>query len=383
MHGTKTLTLIAAAVLMTATAACGTSSDQGTSAAGQAPASASAPALEAARQARDTYLKQPTGIVQSERLKSAPPKKKVAFVQCADPSCAILAGYFGEAVKALGWDLVTVSATATDPGAAVQQAIDAGVDYISTTGFPMDLFKVQMAEAASRGIPLFLCYSIDVPKGPENNLYSDCYDATAAQAYADAMADHLAVDSGGTANILAVTIPSYPILNAQTEAMRARLAQNCPGCTLSLLEVSVNELAGGAVPQRVSSHLQTDPDVDYLFFTYNGLENGVHPALRSAGLLERVKLVGTQGGQAQMAGIVNGTSQAWTALSQELAMWTMADQMARLSVGQWSIEDERKAAIPPFYLVTTPEAARELVDEKDGWPGPAGFKDTFKKLWGV
>ena len=65
MHGTKTLTLIAAAVLMTATAACGTSSDQGTSAAGQAPASASAPALEAARQAD---LGEFTDLPDAERL---------------------------------------------------------------------------------------------------------------------------------------------------------------------------------------------------------------------------------------------------------------------------------------------------------------------------
>jgi ribose transport system substrate-binding protein len=381
MYGTKTLKLLATGVLATALAACGTTSEPAPQAAGQA--SAPAVSLAAAKENQTKYLKQPTSIVQSTPLKSAPPKKKVAFVQCADPSCAILAGYLDEAVKALGWELVTVSATATDPGAAVQQAIDAGVDYISTTGYPTDLFKVQMAEAKSRGIPMFLCYSTDVPKGPENNLYSDCNDATAAEAYAHAMADHLAVDSGGTANILAVTIPSYPILNAQTDAMREQLAKNCPGCELNLLEVSVNDLAGGAVPQRISSYLQTDPDVDHLFFTYNGLETGVHPALKSAGLLERVKLVGTQGGQAQMAGMVNGTSQAWTALSQELAMWTMADQMARLSADAWSLEDERKAAIPPFYLVTTTEAAKEIEGEKDGWPGPAGFKDTFKKLWGV
>ncbi|MEU7828875.1 MULTISPECIES: hypothetical protein [unclassified Nonomuraea] len=89
MYGTKTLTLLATGVLATALAACGTISE--------------------------------------------PASQKVAFVQCADPSCAILAGYLDEAVKARGWELVTVSATATDPGAAVQQAIDAGVDYLVTT----------------------------------------------------------------------------------------------------------------------------------------------------------------------------------------------------------------------------------------------------------
>jgi ribose transport system substrate-binding protein len=64
-------------------------------------------------------------------------------------------------------------------------------------------------------------------------------------------------------------------------------------------------------------------------------------------------------------------------------MWTMVDQMARLSVDQWSLPDERKAAVPPFYLVTTPDTANALANLEDGWPGPTGFKDAFKKLWGV
>jgi ribose transport system substrate-binding protein len=276
-----------------------------------------------------------------------------------------------------------VNATATDPGAAIQQAIDAGVDYIATTGFPVALFKQQMAQAKAKGIGVFLCFSTDVPAGPENNLYSDCYDSTAANAYATAMADYLIVQSKGAANTLVVTLPTYPILTAQVDAMRAELSKNCPACKANTLEVTVNDLVGGAVPQSVSSYLQAHPDVNYVYFTYASLANGVAPALRAAGLLSKVKLVGTQGSQPQMKEIAGGTAAAWSALPQELSMWTMVDQMARLSVDQWSLPDERKAAVPPFYLVTTPDAANALANLEDGWPGPTGFKDTFKKLWGV
>jgi ribose transport system substrate-binding protein len=369
-----------AALLMLTLAACGNSADS-SAAAGAPPADAAS--LAAAQANLDKYVTVPTSIEQSAALTKVPPTKKVGFIQCADPACAKLATYVKQATGALGWSLVTVNATATDPGAAIQQAIDAGVDYIATTGFPVALFKQQMAEAKAKGIGVFLCFSTDVPAGPANNLYSDCYDSTAAAAYASAMADYLVVQSKGAVNALVVSIPTYPILTAQVDAMRAELKKNCPSCKADTLEVTVNDLVGGTVPQSISSYLQAHPDVNYVYFTYASLANGVAPALRSAGLTAKVKLVGTQGSQPQMKDIAAGTAAAWSALPQELSMWTMVDQMARLSTGDWSLPDERKAAVPPFYLVTTADAANALVNLDDGWPGPTGFKDTFRKLWGV
>jgi len=371
-----------AGLLVLALSACGGNAAPATVAAAGAPAADPA-SLAAAQTNLDKYLAAPTSIQQSVTLTKVPPRKKVGFVQCADPACAKLATYIKAATGALGWDLVTVNATATDPGAAIQQAIDAGVDYIATTGFPVALFKQQMAEAKAKGIGMFLCFSTDVPAGPANNLYSDCYDSTAAAAYATAMADYLIVRSKAAANVLVVSIPTYPILTAQVDAMRAELGKNCPTCKTDTLEVTVNDLVGGGVPQSISSYLQAHPDVNYVSFTYASLANGVAPALRAAGLSSKVNLVGTQGSQPQMKEVASGTSAAWSALPQELSMWTMVDQMARLSVGQWSLADERKAAVPPFYLVTTADAANALVNLDDGWPGPTGFQDTFRKLWGV
>ena len=370
----------AAGLLMLALAACGDNAATTTAAGAPAVDQAS---LAAAQANLDKYLTVPTSVPQSVPLTKVPPHKKVGFVQCADPACAKLASYIKAATGALGWDLVTVNATATDPGAAIQQALDAGVDYVATTGFPVALFKQQMAEAKTKGVGAFLCFSTDVPAGPANNLYSDCYDATAAGAYAKAMADYLIVQSKAAVNALVVSIPTYPILTAQVDAVRAELGKNCPSCKAETLDVTVNDLVGGAVAQNVSSYLQAHPDVNYVYFTYASLANGVAPALRAAGLSSKVKLVGTQGSQPQMKDVADGTAAAWSALPQELSMWTMVDQMARLSVGQWSLADERAAAVPPFYLVTTADAANALADLDDGWPGPTGFQDTFRKLWGV
>jgi ribose transport system substrate-binding protein len=372
--------MVAAGLCTLALVAC-SNNDPTSPAAG--PQSASAVSAEVQANA-DKLLTVPTSISQTVSLTKTPPKgKKVAFVQCADPVCAKLTDYMKDAAGALGWSVVTVNATATDPGAAIQQAIDAKVDYIATTGFPVALFKNQMAAAKAKGIGMFLCFSTDVPAGADNNLYSDCYDSTAANAYATGLTDYMIAQSKGAANALVVSIPTYPILTAQVDAVRAELTKNCPGCKMNTLEVTVNDLVGGTVAQSVSSYLQAHPDVNYIYFTYASLNNGVAAALRSAGLLSKVKIIGTQGLQPQMKEVANGTSAAWSALPEELAVWTMVDQMARQSVGEWSTADERKSAVPPYYLVTTPKAANDVVNLDFGWPGPTGFKDTFKKLWGV
>jgi ribose transport system substrate-binding protein len=387
------------AVVALVSAACGSSSNSssggGTTAApsesagsaattgGSTASSAAGGELDAAKATVDKYSTVPTAIVQTEPLKSKPPKKKVAFIVCSDPSCVALAGFLKDATTALSWDLTTINASPTDPGSAIQQAIDSGADYIAETGSDSAQFKTQMDELKSKKIPLFMCYATDVPAGESNGIYSDCYDSSAAKEYAKGLMDWVAVDGNGAANILAVTLPAFPILGAQVTAAKDALSQDCPGCTFNELDATVSDLTGGAVPQQIVSYLQTHPEINYVYLTYNGLGTGVTKAIEAAGLADKVKVVGTQAAQPQLQEIIDGKSPAWTALPQELSMWTIADQMARQAVGQWSAENERSSAVPPFYLVTSPDMAKQLVDLDYGWRGPEGFQDAFKQLWGV
>jgi ribose transport system substrate-binding protein len=329
------------------------------------------------------YSEPPTELTVEGELSAVPEKKEVAFVVCADPSCATLAEFLKESTGALGWDLTTINASATDPGAAIQQAVDAGVDYIALTGSDMAQYAPAMAQATSQGIPVFACYATDVPAGEANNLYSDCYDGSSAAVYAGALMDWIATDSAGAANILAVTLPAFPILGAQVDAAEAELKELCADCTFEVLEQTIENLVSGATPQAIASYLQTHTDINYVYLSYNGLDTGVVDALKSAGVDDQVKIVGTQGGAPQFQQIVAGTETAWSALPQEYAMWILTDQMARHATGDWTLELERQSAVAPFYIVSDPAQAEELVDLENGWAGPEGFKDAFKALWGV
>ena len=101
-------------------------------------------------------------------------------------------------------------------------------------------------------------------------------------------------------------------------------------------------------------------------------------------MADRVKIVGTQAQQPQLQAIIDGKSAVWTALPQEYAMWTLADQMARVANGEWSSENERTNAVPPFFLVDTADDRRE---HSSTWrtAGRARrvSRTPFKALWGV
>ncbi|GAA4821083.1 sugar ABC transporter substrate-binding protein [Nocardioides caeni] len=340
---------------------------------------------EVTQEVRDivaTSTEVPTSIVQTEPLSSVPEKKSVAFIVCADPTCEILGGFLEDAVSTFGWEFTAINAPATDFGSAVQQAIDLDVDYIAGTGSDIATFKTAFDAAEEAGIPYFSCYSSDVPAGPENNLYANCYDVTANDAYGKALTSWMIQDGDGSASIGVVSIPEFPTLAASAAAVHRYADELCEACAVKDLELTVDDLVSGGSPNAIVSFLQSNPDIEYLYLTFGNFEVGLGQALKSAGL-DGVKVVGVQPQQPQVKSMISGDTDAWLATPQENAMWTLADQMARVATGDWNVEQERAATIPPVYILDSVEDAEAIEDLADGWPGPDGFKDQYKALWGV
>lgn len=324
----------------------------------------------------------PDEMTVTEPLPSAPEPRSVAFVNCQLPACQINNQYFEAAIDALGWESTIINYDFAAPGTAFQQAIDAGVDYIATSGVALAQIEEQVTAAQDAGIPIFECYSTDVPAGETNNLYAQCAGLLGTQATADTMANWIIDDSGGDANVLLVTIRDFPILVAQEDAVNTAFSERCAGCTVDALSATIDDLGAGEIPQQVASYVQSNPDVDYVWFLFSNVSLGVSDALAGAGLLDGRNLVGTQAELPQLQEIAAGTNRAWTALPNAYSMWILVDQMARHATDVWSIEQEQTASILPSWVVATPDAANELIPN-EAWNGPEGFEDSFKELWGV
>jgi len=265
------------------------------------------------------------------------------------------------------------------PGAALQQAITQHPDYIGITGIPAAALKPQLEAAEKAGIPVISCATPDKPSA--GGYAAQCGGTLAGDA--ENLARWAINDSGGKAKILGVTIPQYPVLNTETDWLKSKLTAMCSGCSYGQLDVGVQDLVGGTVPQKVVAYLQSHPDVRYVYFTFNDLTRGMPAALKTAGLTSKVKLIGAAGDASIMKQI--GQQQtAWTIAPNVYSAWVMVDAMARLSVDdKLSSAYQNAIYTSPTWVVDSASSAKQLSNTGFDWYGPASFADKFKKLWQV
>jgi len=324
---------------------------------------------------------QPPGSIQvSDPLPKTPPTgKKVVFLQCELPACERYVSGVESAAGALGWDATVQVFKNAAPAAGLQQAINERPDYIAITGIPTVALKPQLQAAADAGIPVISCATPDKP-GP-GGYAVQC--GGSLETDADYLGRWMINDSGGKANVVAVTIPQFPVLNTETDWFDSNLEAKCAGCSFDQLDVSVQEVGGGAVPQKLIAYLQSHPDVDYVYFTFNDLTRGVPAALKTVGLDDKVKLVGAAA-DASIMKEIGSTQDAWTIAPNVYSAWVMFDAMARLSVGQdLPAEYTSKVYTSPTWVVDSSDSAKLLEPTGHDWYGPQDFERQFKDLWQV
>jgi ABC-type sugar transport system substrate-binding protein len=357
------------------------STEAPSSAEASSSAEATADSGMAAAQANVDQYSTPDGTIGvTIPLTGVPEKKTIAWLECDVPTCAAyLTPGFKDATEALGWELKIIPMHSTDPGPAVQQAIDEGVDYIASTGLGTAQYQAQIDAAHDAGIPVLSCFGTDDPS-PEG-VQMQCGDESFVQKTGPLMADWGIVDSGGAMNVLIVSIPDFPILKVETDEYIAQLEKNCPDCTYEELNVTLDDLIGGRIPAAVVSKVQANSDLNYIFYSFGDLPGGVTAALQTAGLSDQVRQYGQDFSTIDLQEIVDGTMGAWSADPKGYAGWLMVDAAARLSLGM-TLDEERDAAALPTVIVNDAGFAQEIIDVGGDW-FPPGADAAFKELWGV
>jgi ribose transport system substrate-binding protein len=373
--------LSALAMLVVAIAATGCGGDDTSSAAGTSAAKSTSTTESSSVKAPPATP--PTEIPITDPVgKEVPKGKSIIFLQCDLPSCARFVPGIKDGTAALGWKSKVEVFKSANPGAGLQQAVSEKPDYIAMTGIPVAAIKPQLAAAHKANIPVFSCGTADPPT-------SDGYAIQCGgdeSVDADYMSRWAANDSGGKANILAVTIPQFSTLTTQTDWFKKNLSSVCPGCKYSELDVTVDDVGGGKVPGKVVAYLQAHPDVNYVHFTFGDLAIGAPAAVKAAGLNSKVKLIGAVENQAIVKSIAAGDGQytAWTLSPNEYMGAVMVDAAARTAVGDAPGADYQKTIYQdPDWVMATPSSAKQLAATNNTWPGPEGYMDQFKKLWGV
>jgi ribose transport system substrate-binding protein len=371
----RRMVLPVVAVLAIAVAACGSSGSSSSS------TGASSGASLAQSSTPKPITSPPSSVGVTTPMNTAPVKAKTFFwLQCELPICGKITQGVKAATAAAGWKYQNIVFKASDPGAGLQSALQRKPDAIGITGIPSAAVKPQLAAAAKAGIPVVTCSA--GPEEPSPTTYAAICSHTTGPDGAN-MALWAIRDSGGKANMVSVTIPSFPSLAATVNGTADAVKKNCPKCTTDVLNLTVDDLGGGQVASKLIAYLQSHPKVNYVLFTFADLENGVPEALKAAGLADKVTLVGNGGGEAQFKSVAGGAHEAWVAYPAVLEGWQMVDAAIRLvDGGKLPADYQQQLEHLPTYIVDTAPAAKKLAPSYD-WAGPTGYAEQFKKLWKI
>jgi ABC-type sugar transport system substrate-binding protein len=398
MKSKQWLLLLAFVIAGLALSACGgggsSSSSESTEAASAEPAEAGGETKDASNEAGSeeggnsegaSSINDPASAknpITKPLSKKPPTGKKVVFLQCELPACERFKSGMEGATKALGWSLETIVFPSANPGKGLETALSQNPDYIAMSGVPQSVMKAQMATAEKQGVPIVSCSTVE--QGKPGGYAAQCESTDINET--EILAQWIEEDSGGDAHILGLTLPLYPILGTQIEYLEGEFLQNCSGCSYKSLNLTPENLAEGAVGQKVVAELQQNPEINYVYSTFADPTTGLRQVLDSAGYQE-VKIVSAAGNETTVQEVPDKVA-ATTQTPNEFMSWQMVDALARISVGedvQKDPEYQELLAETPVYVIDSEEAVERLKPFNYNWPGPGdgAYMQEFEELWQV
>lgn len=337
--------------------------------------------FDAAAFLEELPTERPKGIPKLEPLPEPPPKGlKVAILQCDQAGCENVLDIFREVAEGFDWDMKTFVFKSGSPAPQMQEAVNMpGVEYVVTQGVSRAVIEPQMKIAEQKGIQVIAATDTNPPE-PKNSWPVTISDGNGyGQIPGEKLAAWAVGDSEGKAQVLNVTWPEVPVLAASAPGVEATIAK-CPECSVAELPINYEDLAGGAVPSKVVAYLQSHPDTNYVLFPVGLYFNGVGPALRTAGLADKVKvgamLIMEQTDEEALA--KEELSAYWVTNSMEIA-YLQVDAVARVDMGL-KLPHEIYGNATQAYLCL-PENAKECGEFNKG--GPVGAAKAFEELWQI
>jgi ribose transport system substrate-binding protein len=369
-----------AVALLTAAVACssGTNSATATPASTATSNGTAAPAPDGAKE--QAYLAQyeqaPTRIGDSTPFPSAPPKGKTfVYLQCDIPQCQLEAEGVQAASAALGWRFKSVPYQLASPASLVA-AMNTALQYhpvaVSFAGLPEAVWQSEVPVYAAAHVALIP--SSVGPTQPSPVIAGSIGTSADGQLQGRILAAWFITSSGGHGHALLANVPGVAVLNAVGTEFQALVAQNCPGCSVTAIQVSVPQFStDGGVSAAVSA-LQKDPSMKYLITEQGDTDQGLPAALSGAGL-SGIQIAGAYPSTTAIGYLRDGTAAGFVNIPRLGLGWMEVDIAALYSLG---IAPATAGLIPVQFLtpstVTATSANAEL---------PSDYQSQYKALWHV
>lgn len=370
-------------------AACGGSSDSGTTTAAPTDTPTASPTDDApigggraeAAAIVAEFTPSPTSINIDTPLSATPePGALVVGLSNGSPANQTLNFYLGTGAEALGWKFDEIVG-AVDPETqqrAFQQALDMNPDYIHISGIPTATLAEGLQKAEAQGVVVICTACTDAPVDGLKDTSIAAVEDLAQWGKMIAAYVLVNTDEDTSPNVEMVTNRLYPILYEYDKSFVSNLSRWDPQAVINESDFAGFPDWGTTVPGAVVSSLQRNPDAQWVSFDLGDASTGVQAALSAAGLTDQVGIVGLTASAPNIQALKDGTDRAWTAYSLPIVGWRAIDAMARAAVGDAFLQ-----APLPTQILTQENANSLNLDQNGDYVGVADFEAQFKALWGV
>ena len=253
----------------------------------------------------------------------------------------------------------------------IQQAIAQGAGGIILVGIDPAVVSAPLAEAAAAGIPIQNTLNSDpgdeVPAGMYDNFTADfTTDGATAAKWA-------LVDSGCTANMVAIYSSSVGVWQRQMDGAQAVFDEYCPeDCTITGLNVDVANVSTD-IGSQLGTALQRDAAVNYVFPVWDSAVPFVSPVLAAAN--SSAKVLSRDGLQVNLDAIVAGDQAMTTAMPPTPWIgWAAFDDLAREMTGA-----ELEGYVIPTRIIDTANVEDGTADAL--FPNYADYQSAFTSAW--
>jgi ribose transport system substrate-binding protein len=350
--------------------ACGSSENEPSS--GNAAASSSGANVAAAKEVIAPYTGKTSPFTVTEPLgKPLPRGTKFVFLQSATPIGALWGQMLDQAVTAIGGSYRGINAgtTASSAQAAASSALSLRPGGVLVPALVPSVFGDGLKRLRAGGAAVVGTGMIGAePYGVEFNVAGEEYFALTGKL----LADWVIANKGAEANAVFFTIPELPFTDVQLKGFRDEMKQNCSGCEVRAVPVSVTSI-GKTAPTTIANDLQSHSDTNVAVFASAESAQGLPTALRSAGI--EMTTVGAFPTPQNLQEIKIGGLTAGLAADLGVQAWSQIDAAARLVLGEEPLKSAE--SVPLQFL----EQKDITFDTTKGWSGYPDFRERFAKLW--
>jgi len=191
-----------------------------------------------------------------------------------------------------------------DTNGCINQAIAQHAAAIQVDGAEPKTYATQITAAKAAGIPIFSGAAVDASDPLFPGLTGQS--SQAFKLLGKLMADWITKDSGGSAHVLAITVPDVAGAAAELAAFESESSTVCPKCEVTVKGITLANWATDLAP-TTSAALISDPKLSYVVPMFDPMAQFTDPAIQQAGKSGSVKVVTANGSLQQMQDLKSGS----------------------------------------------------------------------------